>query len=210
MDKKHNSKRRLIKIMGAGGGIAVSQSAVPLKAPLKWSKPVMQSVVLPAHAMTSDTSGESGITSIECSLSLPDPCTSQFMLVGQINGADLAGQILNIAFNGVFVTFPTSTPVLNPESSNLQTTVLANNQFSETFIVAPSDGLSIWQSGEVVVSIGTAQATHTFGMPVTGNLVPLCLINTLESVLVDQSEVLGLINQGAAFGNCDMFLCGAT
>jgi hypothetical protein len=46
------SRRKLLKSIAAGGGITVAAKSLPGK----WTKPVVQSVVLPAHAATSPVS----------------------------------------------------------------------------------------------------------------------------------------------------------
>jgi hypothetical protein len=53
-DKKSNeSRRKLLKSIAAGGGAVIAGKSLPEN----WSRPVVDSVLLPAHALTSNTSG---------------------------------------------------------------------------------------------------------------------------------------------------------
>ena len=53
-DKKSNdSRRKLLKSIAAGSGAIVAGQSLPES----WSKPVIDSVILPAHAQTTDDSG---------------------------------------------------------------------------------------------------------------------------------------------------------
>ncbi len=55
-DKKSNdSRRKLLKSIAAGSGAVVAGKSLPES----WSKPVINSVMLPAHAETTDGSGSS-------------------------------------------------------------------------------------------------------------------------------------------------------
>ena len=47
-DKKENQRRKVLKTTLAGGAV-ISTSIIPDK----WKKPSMESIVLPAHAVTS-------------------------------------------------------------------------------------------------------------------------------------------------------------
>ncbi|MCP4007879.1 MAG: twin-arginine translocation signal domain-containing protein, partial [Proteobacteria bacterium] len=50
-DKKSNdSRRKLLKTIAAGSGAVVAGKSLPES----WSKPVIDSVILPAHAATTD------------------------------------------------------------------------------------------------------------------------------------------------------------
>ena len=100
MESKIPKRRRTIKVL-AGGGVAASE----LMRPGTWTKPVLKSIALPAHATTSDVSADESL-GIECTLTFVDPCTSQFMLVGSIVGPDVTGESVSISFTGVFITFP--------------------------------------------------------------------------------------------------------
>jgi len=56
-DKKSNdSRRKLLKSIAAGSGAVVAGKSLPES----WSKPVINSVMLPAHAETTDGSGSAG------------------------------------------------------------------------------------------------------------------------------------------------------
>lgn len=47
---QNDSRRTLLKSLATGGGVAISVTALPER----WIRPVVDSVVLPAHAVTSD------------------------------------------------------------------------------------------------------------------------------------------------------------
>jgi hypothetical protein len=56
-DKKaENSRRKLLKTAVVGGGIIGASKAMPEK----WSKPVVDSVLIPAHAATTGSGGGGG------------------------------------------------------------------------------------------------------------------------------------------------------
>ncbi|MCP3908768.1 MAG: hypothetical protein GY712_12215, partial [Oceanicoccus sp.] len=58
-DKKSpDSRRKLLKSIAAGSGAVVAGKTLPES----WSKPVIDSVMLPAHAETTDGSGDLPIT----------------------------------------------------------------------------------------------------------------------------------------------------
>ena len=50
-EKTPGSRRNLLKALAAGGGVAVSVASLPKT----WSRPQIDSVLLPAHAQTTDT-----------------------------------------------------------------------------------------------------------------------------------------------------------
>ncbi len=55
-EKTTDSRRKLLKSLAVGSGAVVAGKSLPES----WSKPVINSVVLPAHAETTDGSGSSG------------------------------------------------------------------------------------------------------------------------------------------------------
>ena len=68
-DKKSNeSRRKLLKSVAAGSGAIVASKSLPES----WSRPVVDSVMLPAHAQTSPSSPPSPPSPLGCS---PDPQT---------------------------------------------------------------------------------------------------------------------------------------
>jgi hypothetical protein len=48
-EKNTSSRRRLLKKLAIGGGVVTTASSLPEK----WKKPVIESVITPAHAQTS-------------------------------------------------------------------------------------------------------------------------------------------------------------
>lgn len=59
-----NNRRNLIKVLTLGG-VSVTSNKIPLK----WSRPIVESIVLPAHAQTSETEEDE---SCSVPLSLPN------------------------------------------------------------------------------------------------------------------------------------------
>ena len=47
-DSKNVSRRRALKVLGLGGAVGVT-----LALPSKWTRPVVESIVVPAHAAAS-------------------------------------------------------------------------------------------------------------------------------------------------------------
>lgn len=56
MSQQNDSRRKLLKSIAAGSGAVVAGKSLPES----WSKPIIDSVVLPVHAETTDSSGSSG------------------------------------------------------------------------------------------------------------------------------------------------------
>lgn len=63
-DKKANdSRRKLLKSLAAGSGAVVAGKSLPES----WSRPVIDSVILPAHASTTDDTGSGGTDTTDSS-----------------------------------------------------------------------------------------------------------------------------------------------
>ena len=74
-DKKTgDSRRRLLKSIAAGSGAVVAGKSMPNS----WSKPVIDSVVLPAHAETTDDTGSNPTTTVAPTTTPATPCSGCF------------------------------------------------------------------------------------------------------------------------------------
>lgn len=58
LKQRSNKRRKMLGMIAAGGGVLASQSHLPQT----WSRPVVESVVLPAHAAGSPTGSTTGTT----------------------------------------------------------------------------------------------------------------------------------------------------
>ena len=108
-DKKlGESRRKLLKSIAAGSGVAVASKSIPES----WSRPVVNSVMLPAHA---SATGTFQITA-QLTNTASDQCGSfgeTFRIDGTVqanNGVDLTGVLLNLHYtdnppDGDFVNF---------------------------------------------------------------------------------------------------------
>ncbi len=87
-DKKSNdSRRKLLKSIAAGSGAVVAGKSLPES----WSKPVINSIVLPAHAELTDGSGSSGdgVTTTPAATTTPECCLIDGTYCGNISRAGL-------------------------------------------------------------------------------------------------------------------------
>lgn len=67
--KSNDSRRKLLKSLAAGSGAVVAGKGLPES----WSKPIVDAVMLPAHAETTDDT-ESLPTTTASPTTTPDPC----------------------------------------------------------------------------------------------------------------------------------------
>ena len=160
-DKKSSeSRRKLLKSIAAGSGAIVAGKSLPES----WSRPIVDSVMLPAHAQTSPTPPAATYefvcsefvvrTGVTCG---PDEIS--YGVSGEVaasDGSSLEGVSLTVYYiNG-----------LNPTPPNNATTtetvlVAAGNTFSSGVIRAtPPSGFD-WENPDGVVAIGfTDRATY--------------------------------------------------
>lgn len=85
------ARRRLLKCLTAAGGIAVTANQLPRR----WTRPVVDAVLLPAHAQTSQACGE-----VECDLAISMRFSTNdddWDLVIALNGNSLSGKGGNVA-----------------------------------------------------------------------------------------------------------------
>ncbi len=71
MTHSKKGRRRLLKTLGAGGGIVLAGKSLPTE----WARPVVETVLLPSHAQTSTLTSGSSDASIECGLQLVEIIT---------------------------------------------------------------------------------------------------------------------------------------
>lgn len=75
MDKNTNSRRRVLKSIAAGSGAVIAGKSLPET----WTRPVINSVLLPAHATTTDDSGSAG-----GAVTTPPPCADSLVIPGNM------------------------------------------------------------------------------------------------------------------------------
>jgi len=80
MSEQNENRRKLLKSIAAGSGAVIAGKSLPES----WSKPVVDSVMLPAHAQTS-----------------PSPCTPCLVAATYCEGSGAGSTTLEVAVNGV-------------------------------------------------------------------------------------------------------------
>lgn len=160
-NKTKPSRRRLLKTIAAAGGAITAAKALPEN----WTKPVVDSVLLPVHAQAT------GVTySIECSVeNLAEPICGPsgigFIVSGSVSASDgssLVGVSLNVAYTNELGGGGTHT-------AEIQTGVQAGNVFGVGFNASPPAGEG-WDdaAGTIVVTFvdqatyGTASCTEEY------------------------------------------------
>lgn len=96
-DKKHgDSRRKLLKSIAAGSGAVVAGKSLPES----WSKPIVDSVMLPAHAATTDD----GTAPTECPVCsgvyCADIAAHGSLIEITLDGNDVSVYINSIAYSG--------------------------------------------------------------------------------------------------------------
>ena len=166
MSKRKDSRRKLLKSIAAGSGAVVVGKSLPET----WSKPVINSVVLPAHAETTDDTGSLPAGTIICSsLTVRDGSQCQsgqisFYVSGEVSASDgssLTGASLTVTYaNGERSgpgPGPTTTPMptTSPPDVTVTFTVLvgANNTFASGELVATPPNGGGWSDPEATISV---------------------------------------------------------
>jgi hypothetical protein len=114
--QEERPRRRLLKILASGGGAAVGIKALPAH----WTQPVMENVVLPAHAQTTADG-----------LSLEDPCDITLNIEGEFIVVRVSGEVIGggnrggIQINLSAVPTTSGIPDLDPAVE--ETTTTASN-----------------------------------------------------------------------------------
>jgi len=115
-EKTRSSRRSALKILAAAG--VVTSSTVHMKS---WVKPVVDSVLLPAHAQTSGPDGAKPRTSIEDPCFLTIDCGSDPVVVeatGQVTGTgNVSGLDINVEFFLDNVSQGTRSDTTGPDGS---------------------------------------------------------------------------------------------
>ncbi len=135
-DKKSNdSRRKLLKSIAAGSGAVVAGKSLPES----WSKPVINSVVLPVHAETTDDNESGGPEAT----TTPAPCVGDCNITSVV--VNTAGAVPTVTLNGSFCLTPLVT-VNNVEVPLLST--------SSVHIVFDVDGFTSSGTYTIVVDCG--------------------------------------------------------
>lgn len=82
LNKDSQSRRKLLTALG-GGGVLAAGNALPQN----WAKPVVDAVVLPAHAATTSEGGGTDIIAT----TTPDPCAPENYSITECFSADTQG-----------------------------------------------------------------------------------------------------------------------
>ena len=118
LDKSKSCRRSLLK--KAAGGIAISAAGTTL--PKQWTKPVVDSITLPAHAQTSGTTAAPSPAPISCSAAFITSIQNSPFPPPNFLPVSVSGQLLSGA-SGVTVsitatTTPTSTTLTGMAMTN--------------------------------------------------------------------------------------------
>lgn len=103
--KSNDSRRKLLKSFAAGSGAVVAGKSIPGS----WTKPVINAVMLPAHASTTDDTGSGGpevTTTAAPGVTTQEPCNQcgELFLVDGI-GTNPGWQSLLVRFNSSVNTY---------------------------------------------------------------------------------------------------------
>jgi hypothetical protein len=136
--KTTNTRRRLLKSIMVGGGLATTSHTIPQR----WSRPVVDTVVLPAHAQTSAIEGDFGGSGVAGSLveamSVLDmiaprayaggiQSTTELDVCASVNGGDVTLAIVRFNQSGDTAILPAQgLPVAVPGSANLDVSASTN------------------------------------------------------------------------------------
>lgn len=165
-DKKSNdSRRKLLKSLAAGSGAVVAGKGIPES----WSKPVINSVMLPAHAATTDDTGSLPTGTVVCSSlvvtsgSRCSPGQISFYVSGAVSASDgssLEGVSLTVSYiNGErsgpgATTTPAPTTTPGPEVTVTFTVLVgAGNTYSSGELIAVPPGGGGWSDPASTVSV---------------------------------------------------------
>ena len=97
MSEQNENRRKLLKSLAAGSGAVIAGKSLPES----WSKPVVDSVMLPAHAQTS-----------------PSPCTPCLVAATYCVGSGTGSIVVAVATNGT-VTVSYSAFDTSPQTDNV-------------------------------------------------------------------------------------------
>ena len=156
------SRRKLLKSIAIGSGVVIAGKSLPES----WSRPVVDSVMLPAHAETSPAEPTDPAEPADpAGCSTTPASTTQPLSLTDIPGADLG---IPDSGNGTFTI-----PNVNPPSGNCtDTTTLAGTVSTNTVVVSGGGGG------------GTRTAVITLVFDITCGGIPTCtysyLLNATE------------------------------
>ena len=151
-DKKSSeSRRKLLKSVAAGSGAVIAGKSLPDN----WTKPVVDSVMLPAHAQTSPTCTDRPITGMRTSLDLLTGGAASFSINNYLGGDQ--------AFSGSWSGTTTRTVTINDTRtiSGCTVTVVVNAIVDVPLVGAPTITSMSWSvestcpDGNICTSSGT-------------------------------------------------------
>jgi hypothetical protein len=152
-EQANKARRKLLKTIAAGGGVVVAGKSLPDS----WTRPVVDSVMLPAHAQTSPGSGTGGGTGgggTGSCLVTGDYCA------GQGTGAGAGSMVIRVSADGTIAVF-------------------IGNQVPGTDSIDPTTGGSF----AVVINSGAGSGSGGGTITVTGTVV--CGSTTISGTETD-------------------------
>ena len=178
--KSNESRRKLLKSIAAGSGAIVAGKSLPES----WSRPVVDSVMLPAHAQTSQvalnyTSTDSVVTGGEW---LEPFLTSAHADVPTI-GEYLVSATVCVFFNTDMTTFSARvlTEIVNREEPNVPPTITGTTEIpindknvGEPFLIVTCGGTGF----NMTVDSGPNEAGVSYSLCISSNDA-VCLTGTL-------------------------------
>ena len=131
MDKHTNSRRRVLKSIAAGSGAVITGKSLPET----WTRPVIDTVMLPAHATTTDDSGSAG-----SAVTTPPPCADSLVIPGDTVSC---GDGETVLYRYYYVDDTGSCPELVPTTkggapSPADTLVVEVEALSEAAVIEPT------------------------------------------------------------------------
>jgi len=161
MKKDTSTRRKALKVMAAGSGAIIAGKSMPES----WSKPVIDTVLLPTHAATTDDTGSLPAGTVICAsmdVAAGARCEGgsiSFSVSGSVSASDgssLEGVELTVAYTNEAESGG------SPESKTVMFSVLiaAGNVFSSPELTAtPPAGYS-WFDPEATVEVSFADSAY--------------------------------------------------
>jgi len=116
----------------------------------RWRKPVVTSVVLPAHAETSGYAINCTVEDTDGPCDTDDSGAVEFRVFGTVAGGELAGAVLEIEYRNELAAVGTDP---GPFAAFTTTTVVQpDNTFDETVLALPPTG-EFWHEPEAEVTV---------------------------------------------------------
>ena len=97
MTNESANRRKLIHSIALGGGVIIAGKSIPNS----WTKPIIQSVILPAHAQTSEPTAE---TSTSTTMQPGGCCEIAGTFEGQVDNTDFSIRLVVDASGSISIT----------------------------------------------------------------------------------------------------------